>query len=58
MIKTAQIIAEETGANITVTEYAQAAVRGCDFLYTDVWVSMDSPPICGASVSSKCCPTR
>ena len=40
MIKTAQIIAQETGANITVTEDAQAAVRGCDFLYTDVWVSM------------------
>ena len=43
MIKTSQIIAQETGANITVTEDAQAAVRGCDFLYTDVWVSMGQP---------------
>ncbi len=33
-------IARETGAHITLTEDAQAAVRGCDFLYTDVWVSM------------------
>jgi ornithine carbamoyltransferase len=33
-------VAQETGAHITVTEDAEAAVRGCDFLYTDVWVSM------------------
>ncbi|MFL5658384.1 MAG: ornithine carbamoyltransferase [Ktedonobacteraceae bacterium] len=33
-------IAEETGARITLTEDAGAAVTGCDFLYTDVWVSM------------------
>src|SRR2546421_4776448 len=33
-------IAEETGARITLTEDAEAAVKGCDFLYTDVWVSM------------------
>jgi ornithine carbamoyltransferase len=43
MMKTAQAIAQETGANITVTEDPQAAVRGCDFLYTDVWVSMGQP---------------
>jgi ornithine carbamoyltransferase len=43
MIETAQAIAQETGAKITVTEDAQAAVRGCDFLYTDVWVSMGQP---------------
>jgi ornithine carbamoyltransferase len=33
-------VAQETGARITVTEDAEAAVWGCDFLYTDVWVSM------------------
>jgi len=33
-------IARETGAHITLTEDAQAAVRSCDFLYTDVWLSM------------------
>ena len=43
MLETSQAIAQETGANITVTEDALAAVRGCDFLYTDVWVSMGQP---------------
>src|SRR5438876_5609985 len=33
-------VAQGTGARITVTDDTEAAVRGCDFLYTDVWVSM------------------
>ncbi|MBW6500136.1 MAG: ornithine carbamoyltransferase [Bacteroidales bacterium] len=33
-------IAGETGAMITVTDNVDEAVRGVDFLYTDVWVSM------------------
>ena len=33
-------IAQETGAHITITEDTEAAVKGCDFVYTDVWVSM------------------
>ena len=33
-------IAEESGGRITLTENAEDATRGCDFLYTDVWVSM------------------
>lgn len=36
-------IAEQTGGTITHTEDAKAGVEGCDFLYTDVWVSMGEP---------------
>ena len=36
-------IAEETGARITITDDPKAGVNGCDFLYTDVWVSMGEP---------------
>ena len=36
-------IALETGATITITDDAQKGVDGCDFLYTDVWVSMGEP---------------
>ena len=36
-------IAKETGARITITDDAKTAVKGCDFLYTDVWVSMGEP---------------
>jgi ornithine carbamoyltransferase len=36
-------IAEGTGARITVTDDVTAAVKGADFVYTDVWVSMGEP---------------
>ncbi len=36
-------IAKETGAKITVTDKVAEGVKGCDFLYTDVWVSMGEP---------------
>lgn len=36
-------IAKETGAKITLTEDVKVGVKGCDFLYTDVWVSMGEP---------------
>ena len=36
-------IAKETGAGITITDNVEKAVKGCDFLYTDVWVSMGEP---------------
>jgi ornithine carbamoyltransferase len=36
-------IAKETGATITITDNVEKAVKGVDFLYTDVWVSMGEP---------------
>jgi ornithine carbamoyltransferase len=33
-------IAEDTGARITLTDDPKAGVKGVDFIYTDVWVSM------------------
>lgn len=36
-------IAKETGARINITEQVEEAVKGVDFLYTDVWVSMGEP---------------
>jgi len=36
-------IAKQTGAKITITENVEEAVKGVDFLYTDVWVSMGEP---------------
>jgi ornithine carbamoyltransferase len=36
-------IANQTGASITITESVGDAVKGVDFLYTDVWVSMGEP---------------
>jgi ornithine carbamoyltransferase len=37
-------IAPQTGAKLTLTEDVPAAVKGVDFLETDVWVSMGEPP--------------
>ena len=36
-------IAGETGAKITITDDVAEAVKGCDVLLTDVWVSMGEP---------------
>ncbi|WRH63725.1 MAG: ornithine carbamoyltransferase [Fuscovulum sp.] len=33
-------LAEASGARITLTEKLAEGVEGCDFIYTDVWVSM------------------
>ena len=40
LVATCQEIADKTGAKITLTENVQEGVLDCDFLYTDVWVSM------------------
>ena len=36
-------IAKESGAKINITPDVDEAVKGVDFLYTDVWVSMGEP---------------
>ncbi len=43
LVKTCQAIAKETGATITLTEDPKLAVKGVDFVHTDVWVSMGEP---------------
>jgi ornithine carbamoyltransferase len=43
IVALARSVASETGAQITVTEDVAEAVRGADFLLTDVWVSMGEP---------------
>ena len=40
LVKQCREIAKKTGAKITLTENVEEAVKGVDFLYTDVWVSM------------------
>jgi len=40
LVRQCQEIAKETGAKITITDDVDLAVKGVDFLYTDVWVSM------------------
>lgn len=43
LVRQAREIAETTGAKITLTEDVDEGVRGCDFIATDVWVSMGEP---------------
>ncbi len=43
LVSVCREIARETGAKITITEDLDQAVKGVDFLYTDVWVSMGEP---------------
>jgi len=43
LVATCQAIAKETGAKVTITDNVEEGVKGCDFLYTDVWVSMGEP---------------
>jgi len=43
LVSKCRAIANETGAKITITDNVDEAVKGADFLYTDVWVSMGEP---------------
>jgi ornithine carbamoyltransferase len=43
LVETCRAVAKETGAKITITDDVARAVKGADFLCTDVWVSMGEP---------------
>jgi ornithine carbamoyltransferase len=43
LVSTCKSIAKVTGAKINITDNVGEAVKGVDFLYTDVWVSMGEP---------------
>ena len=43
LVETCRKIAAETGATLTLTDDVATGVKGCDFLYTDIWVSMGEP---------------
>lgn len=43
LITQCRTLAETSGARITLTEKFAEGVEGCDFVYTDVWVSMGEP---------------
>jgi ornithine carbamoyltransferase len=44
LIKACRRIAERTGARLTLTADVDEGVKGVDYLYTDVWVSMGEDP--------------
>lgn len=43
LVKMCQDFAAESGARITITDDVEKAVKGVDFVHTDVWVSMGEP---------------
>ncbi len=43
LVRKAKDIARQTGARIKITDNPEEGVAGCDFLCTDVWVSMGEP---------------
>ena len=49
LVRTCREIAEETGARLTLTADVDEGVKGVDYLYTDVWVSMGGPERVGGA---------
>ena len=44
LVDTCRALAERTGARLTLTADVDQGVKGVDYLYTDVWVSMGEDP--------------
>jgi len=44
VVAKARSLAKASSAKITLSDDPKAAVAGCDFVYTDVWVSLGEPP--------------
>ena len=44
LVRACRAVAEKTGARLMLTSDVDEGVRGVDFLYTDVWVSMGEDP--------------
>jgi len=44
VVARARALAATSGARLTLSDDPRAAVAGCDFVYTDVWVSLGEPP--------------
>jgi ornithine carbamoyltransferase len=58
LLKQCQDFADLSGGRITVTSDPAAAVRGVDFVHTDVWVSMGEPAESWAERIDLCLPYR
>lgn len=43
IIEYAHQVAKDTGARLIITDDISEGIGGCDFIYTDVWVSMGEP---------------
>jgi ornithine carbamoyltransferase len=43
LVNKCKAIAKETGAKITLTDKVEEGVKGVDFIYTDVWLSLGEP---------------
>lgn len=43
IVAEAERLAKETGGKVTITDDVAEGVKGVDFVYTDVWVSMGEP---------------